>query len=121
MTNSSETREFKCQECKRTILTIKSDRSSLCSDCKDVLYNGADRAANSEEFDERYNKWEEEALEETNDGSGGIIDETPNEELEVCENGQVHVLGSMIMTEAGFVTPWKESPHFCHNPIKQGE
>lgn len=120
MTNNSEKREFKCKECERTVITLAFDKSDLCSDCKEVLYGNSHRAKNSEEFDERYEKWVESALEETNDGSGGVIADTPNEELEVYENGQVHVKGSLIVTEANFVTPWKESEFFCHNPIKQG-
>lgn len=65
----------------------------------------------SEEFKKQYAKWKRDALEECQEDTG-IVGHTDPEDLEVCENGQIHIPDSNIMTERGFVTPWPESKHF---------
>lgn len=64
-------------------------------------------------FKERYALWKRDALEECQEDTG-IVGHTDPEDLEVTEHGQVHILGSNVMTDKGFVTPWKESEHYVY-------
>lgn len=111
MTRESKT--FECSDCGITVRVEASSNASLCSECKEVLYEGVERVT-SEEWWERRAKWKESALYECHDGSGGIIDETPLDDLEITDSGKVHIAGSMIITEANFVTSWKDSEYYCH-------
>ncbi|MCF8008129.1 MAG: hypothetical protein K9K32_00055 [Halanaerobiales bacterium] len=33
-------------------------------------------------------------------------------ECEICESGKVYWGGSLVISDIGFVTPWKESRHY---------
>ncbi len=105
-------KRYNCPQCGIEIETHAHKPERPCQRCREV--NNGVPVVSHDEWWKRYRKWVEEALEETNDGSGGILDETPVEELEVCDNGQVHVKGSLILTSKGTVTPWEESRHYCH-------
>ena len=54
----------------------------------------------------QYNQW----LKECNNE---LTEKNHNpKECEICENGQVHFLGTMVLTGYGYVTPWKKSNHY---------
>ena len=54
----------------------------------------------------QYNQW----LKECNNE---LIEKNHNpKECEVCENGQVHFLGTLVLTEPNYVTSWKNSKYY---------
>lgn len=103
--------EFDCPDCGRTIRTHAHNGAGPCSECQ-MERHGVPRATSHKQWQEHYRQWEEDALKECHDGTGGVVDEAPVDGLELCANGQVHILGTMIITERGYVTPWEESEHF---------
>ena len=61
---------------------------------------------NNKEWRDNYKQWKEECKKE-------LIEKGHNpEEVEVCENGQIHFLGSLVMTESNYVTSWKDSRYY---------
>ena len=67
-----------------------------------------------EEFEKYYGEWREQALEETKNvdtGGDNIIYDVANSDpdrIEIWENGAVHIIGTLISTEPGYVIPLEE-------------
>lgn len=54
----------------------------------------------------KYSKWEEAAIKEASQR----LSLHPSE-IEVCENGQVHIKNSFILTEPNFIIPFEEEEY----------
>lgn len=98
------------KSCKRCGRGLRS-KHEFCEECQDVR-NGVPEV-NRKTFYDRRRKWKQECVDEMNDGSGNIFDGVSLEDIEICDNGQVRLKKSFVITGSNYVTPWRESEYYC--------
>ena len=59
------------------------------------------------DFDEQYKKWQEECIRELQEQRHDVT----MEDIEICEDGQIHFKGNFYITDS-IVTPWKDSEFY---------
>jgi len=61
----------------------------------------------------RYSEWKKYYGQWLNECNNELIEKGHNpKECEVCENGQIYFLGTMVLTGHSYVTPWKNSKYY---------